>query len=276
MTQVLVLMTTHNRCETTVKCLDSLMAQQGLGDHFQLTIVVVDAGSSDGTVPTLSRRFPDVRVVQEGNHLYWAGGMRRAAELSETTRRDFDLWLNDDVVLRPDALATLLEASAHRRDAILVGQLVDGEGNPSYGGMRKRMHPLQLRRMGVTQGPEECSTFNGNVVLIPRDISRVLGPIDAKFIHGMGDIDYGLRAARAGYTSVQVPGYVGWCDPNSPGICVSRSSGLSRMRAVAAPKMLPFGAWWTLCRRYCGPVAPVIFAKPYVVAFIGKGRRTPS
>lgn len=266
--RVLVLMTTHNRRETTIRCLESLFSQDGLGQRFELAIIVVDAGSSDGTPDAVVRSFPAARVLRESHHLYWASGMRRAAEACEEIDRDFDLWLNDDVSLVPDALGRMLEAAPRASDSILVGALVDGRGRPSYGGLLSGRHPLQLQRVGPSNELVECTTFNGNVVLIPRDISRRLGPVSSAFIHGMGDIDYGFRAIRAGYRSLQVPGVVGICETNPLGAPAVSQGRAARLRAMTSVKALPPRQWWTLCRRHGGVLAPILFLKPYAAELV--------
>lgn len=261
--RVLVMMTTHNRRETTIRCLESLFSQDGIGQHFELATMVVDAGSSDGTVEALDSDFPNVRVLRESHQLYWASGMRRAAEECEEIVRDFDLWLNDDVALAPDALRRMVETASSETDSILVGALVDSGARPTYGGLLSGRHPLQLQRIGPLNELAECTTFNGNVVLIPREISRRLGPVSKAFVHGMGDIDYGFRATRAGYRSLQVPGVVGICETNPVGTVAGRQGRAARLRAITSVKALPPRQWWTLCRRHGGLLAPILFLKPY-------------
>ena len=41
--------------------------------------------------------------------LFWAGGMRRVQEAAKGSGANFQLWLNDDVVLDKSAIAKLLE-----------------------------------------------------------------------------------------------------------------------------------------------------------------------
>ncbi len=69
---------------------------------------LVDDGSGDGTTPAVHAEFPEVRVIAGTGHLYWSGGMRVAQQAAVLSDPDYLLWLNDDVELEPEALATLL------------------------------------------------------------------------------------------------------------------------------------------------------------------------
>src|ERR1700712_1153908 len=143
-TTVVALLTVHNRCATTERgllLLDAAAAEAGVA----LRRVVVDDGSSDGTPEMLTRvRRPGDVVVRGPGDLFWAGGMRRAfAEVEEPF--DHLLLLNDDVVLRSDALVSLLDRADGRTDRLVVGQVVDPvSGLPTYGGWGGRAPPPPL------------------------------------------------------------------------------------------------------------------------------------
>jgi GT2 family glycosyltransferase len=68
----------------------------------------VDDGSTDDTATAVSQRFPQVKILQGTGSLFWNGGMRIA--FAQALQHDYDyyLWLNDDTVLYPNALETLL------------------------------------------------------------------------------------------------------------------------------------------------------------------------
>ena len=191
--KIAVLMTCHNRKESTLRCLRGLPSD--------LDVFLVDDASTDGTgdaVREFSRAERDGRVeVLEGNgSLYWARGMALAwrASLKVDGRVGYDgwLWLNDDVALSPEAIATRLCASyAAHPDAILVGACVNSKGEETYG----------LRD----------DLFTGNFVFVPRAVYTKLGMICGEYAHAWADSDYAMRAKRAGITVVSC-GVVGRCE----------------------------------------------------------------
>lgn len=269
---VAVLLTCHNRRETTIRCLDSLIAQNSPASK---GIVLVDDGSSDGTSEEVTRRFPQVILVRGSGNLFWGGGMRLAAEAAASRlEAKFHLWLNDDVVLRPEALMMLLEAYENRTSinegrSIVVGALQDPRtGKTSYSGLVRAnpFHRLRFKLMEPDASIQRCDTLNGNIVLMPHSAAKQVGPIDPLFPHNMGDTDFGMRAVRRGWEVIIAPGYVGWCERNplKSTFAEPTSSFSSRLRHINSPKGLPIGAWVVYARRHGGLLWPAYVALPYL------------
>jgi GT2 family glycosyltransferase len=112
------------------------------------------------------------------------------------------------------------------------------------------------------------------VVLIPRSVYSVVGNVDGRFTHAMGDFDYGLRARAAGCRVFLAPGHVGTCSVN-PRFGTYRDGTLSRaerLRRSALTKGLPFTEWAELCRRHGGPFWPALAISPYARIAAGRPR----
>ena len=71
---IAVLMTCHNRVETTLACLRRLTPQLSPTDG----VFLVDDGSMDGTGVKVKAEFSDVNVINGDGTLYWARGMHLA------------------------------------------------------------------------------------------------------------------------------------------------------------------------------------------------------
>lgn len=265
--RIVVLLTCHNRRESTLQCLQRVQAQ-GLEE---LSVVVADAGSSDGTADAVTERWPEVVVLRLADDLFWNGGMlaawQRAGEFADV---DAYLWLNDDTLLDADALRRLLEVYSRlqreeARPAIVVGSARDPiSGELTYGGVRRPQasRPLHHVTVAPTDVPQECETMNGNIVLVPRAVVDRVGLLDANFTHGMGDFDYGHRARRAGCVVIVAPGTYATCARNE------QDSGPRGVRdawhRMSGPKHLPPREWMVFARRWAGPVWPVYALSPYI------------
>jgi GT2 family glycosyltransferase len=264
--RIAVLLTSHNRRVKTLGCLASLYEQRGLGEDFTVDVFLVDAGSTDGTREEVHVLHPAVRLIEAEPDVYWGSGMRRAACEAGTDGYEHHLWLNDDVTLNVDAFARLLATEAEHPGRVVVGQLVDDQGRPSYGGFLRGRLPLKFIPVGVRPATAVCDTLNGNVVLIPSRVVELIGPVDDRFPHAMGDIDFGLRARRRGVDLVQASGIVATCNKNVPVRQDPSHRAWKRARDVASVKRLPPRAWWTFCRRHGGWLALGYFVKPYLGA----------
>jgi GT2 family glycosyltransferase len=274
------LLTCHNRREHTLACLGSLRASAILG--ITVDVHLVDDASSDGTAEAVAAAYPDVEIHRGTGDLFWGGGMRLAFTRAVSMRPDYLLWLNNDVVLDPDALKQLLATyttlcAGRKPLSIVAGSTRDPQtGATTYGGVRRtsRLRRMTFALVTPTDTPQSCETMNGNVVLIPRSVYSVVGNIDASFTHAMGDFDYGLRARSAGCQVFITPGHVGTCSVN-PLVGTYLDTTLSRrerLRQVASPKGLPVAEWAVFCRRHGGPLWPTLTLSPYVRLMLRRRR----
>ncbi len=219
--------------------------------------------------------YPSVTLIRGDGNLFWAGGMRLAQAVAEEQPAEFYLWLNDDIVLYPNAIFRLLESHASlaataMARAIIVGSTQDPRsGVLTYGGWLRRSGCL-LARLEKAEPPLDrpapCDTFNGNCVLVPRVVVDAIGGLDPRFPHAMADLDYGFRAASAGCTLWVLPGFAGTCVSNDGRDLwteVSLPFG-ERWRRLVGPKGLPPRPWLTFTRRHSGPLWPCYWLSPYV------------
>jgi GT2 family glycosyltransferase len=109
-TSIAVLMTCHNRKLKTLVTLESLF-KQTLTSEIALSVYLVDDGSTDGTSEGVQQKYPQVKLFSGDGNLFWNGGMRIAFSEAMKDEPDYYLWLNDDTVLAPEALNTLLTTS---------------------------------------------------------------------------------------------------------------------------------------------------------------------
>jgi len=265
-------MTCHNRRETTLACLKALFYQKAI-DNVRLQAFLVDAGSTDGTAGAVRQRFGNVHVIHRDSSLYWCSGMRVAFAEAMKEDCDYYFWLNDDTMLVPDALRTLLETAreTERRGGnvgIIVGSTFDPDtGRCSYGGVVRssKYRPLLYRLVRPSGTPERCDTMNGNCVLIPREVVRSVGNLSPEFTHVNGDRDYGLRAKAKGIPLWIAPTYVGACPRNPPPLWANPEAPLKeRLNILHSPKGFPPNEWTVFIRRHAGIQWPLYWLTLYV------------
>ena len=210
-----VLMTVHNRRETTLKCLSALESSVYNQEQYAIDLFITDDGCTDGTAKAVAEAFPLVHLIPGDGNLFWNRGMYKAWESAAHDDYDYYFWVNDDTLIIKDSLARMLNCSRKRLDeAIIVGstEASDGSGTITYGGWSG----LTAWKNGilVTDINEEqvCQTMNGNLVLIPQKVFNILGKNDPYYHHSLGDFDYGLRATEKGISIIITPGVCGICD----------------------------------------------------------------
>lgn len=215
-TRIAVLMTCHNRKSETLNALAALFRQEGL-EGFSLSVYLVDDGSTDGTADAIRLLYPHIAILQGTGHLFWTGGMRLAFAAAVQQDYDYHLWLNDDTVLDPSALKTLLVTVQTLKEAgfdaaLVSGSTCDSQTQALVSGGFQQPWPRALMRFRLLEPQNQalrCDTISGNCVLAPRVVYQAVGNFSPAFTHFLGDLDYGLRSQRAGYTLWIAPGFVG-------------------------------------------------------------------
>jgi GT2 family glycosyltransferase len=267
------LLTCHNRRDQTLRCLSSLTAAKKVASaRVMVATFLVDDGCTDGTAAAVRSQFPDVHVIAGTGSLFWCGGMRLAWTHAAANDYDGYLWLNDDVTLDDDAIERLLAASSRlSRDdgaAIVVGGTRAEEAGTmhaaTYGGLgAEGVLPTSadVRRIDL---------FNGNIVLVSRRAFQVLGGLSPAYTHGLADIDYGVRAKKAGVPVWLAAGSLGSCSANK--LARWQRADLpvwTRLRELHRPTGCPpwqlarlvwsNGGWWfpwSVAKLYCEALFP--------------------
>lgn len=267
-----VLITCHNRRETTLRALHQIAAQAPV---FDVRVFVHDDASTDGTVAAIEASFPDTVIVHGKGDAFWNGGLYHAWLAARQHGADFYLWLNDDVSLDEDAFARLsntviaLRQTRPRDDFILVGATRDAQDRVSYGGMRRASTPLRFYLAPVLPSDhlQAIDAFNGNIVLVPGAVVDKIGLNDPAYFHNWGDLDYGLRARKAGIQPMLMPGTLGICADNDAkrqlGYGSPHLSLAQQWKKVNTHHGLPYASWWRLTRRHSGIWWPFHFLLPY-------------
>lgn len=262
--KIAVLLTCFNRAETTLKCLGALYSQV-LPVGIELETYLVDDRSNDGTGDAVREQFSDVNIIQGDGNLYWCGGMRLAWAEAMKEGYDYYLWLNDDTVLYPGTIKTLLQTAydlekVESTDGIVVGSTCDSKtGKLTYGGVVRtsKWRLLDFRKVVPTDKMLKCDTMNGNCVFIPQKIANDIGNLSSEFTHAIGDMDYGLRALRKGIPIYVAPGFIGECSNNMPSNWTSPEvSFKERVKLARSPKGLPPDQWSIFVRRHAGILWP--------------------
>jgi len=252
---VAILLTCHNRRDKTLTCLRNLYSQ-ALPKGVSFRVFITDDGSTDGTSEAVAKEFPEVSIISGDGSLYWCGGMQASwkAALRED-KFDYFLWLNDDTMLKPGAIADML-AAAMKQFGIIVGSCHDPEtGEWTYGGRATADGKKSLAGTPVLPAAtaQLCQQLNGNVVLVPKTVVDLVGTFSERFTHAIGDFDYGFRALDAGIPLIIPPNYQATCTSNPmPAWCNPGTPFLKRLALFNNPKGINFPEFMAFCYRHFG------------------------
>ena len=211
---VSVVVVTLNALPYLERCLESVRGYE---------TVVVDHGSTDGTLELVRERFPEVRLVEQEN-LGLAAGWNRG--MREASGRWF-LILNADAWVVGDAVDRLVEfADAHRRAAVVGPRLVNQDGTlqRSVRGFptvwRLATEYFFLRKLAPRtralnafyaarfdhKTVREAEFLMGACMLVRRAAVDAVGPLDEDFFLFSEETDWHFRFRAAGWQVLFFPG----------------------------------------------------------------------
>jgi GT2 family glycosyltransferase len=173
-------------------------------------IVLVDNGSTDGSLALAKSRFPGVRVEALARNLGFAGGNNAGARAA---RGRFLAFLNNDTEAQAGWLARLRRAlDDHPWAGAATARIVyahdpsildsAGDGYTRWGGAFKRGHGQK-----ATSAERETAVFGacGAAFLMRREMFDALGGFDEDFFLSHEDVDLSYRMQLAGAGCIYVP-----------------------------------------------------------------------
>lgn len=202
---VAVVVVTYNRADLLAKMLAGLAALERSPD----AVYVVDNCSSDHTPEVLATStLPGLVTIRTSENLGGAGGFRLGLKTAYDRGHDVMWLMDDDVIPAPDCLTRLLEVDgscliAVREDR--AGALVEKAAvrfdlrNPLA--IRPKTASIDSTYPSRAAMPEtvavENVAFEG--FLVRREVIERIGLPDASYFIFYDDVDFAIRARRAGF-----------------------------------------------------------------------------
>jgi GT2 family glycosyltransferase len=214
MASVSVVVVTYNALPWVERALESVRGHE---------TIVVDHGSTDGTLELVRERFPEARVIEQENKGLGGGsnaGMRVATG-------DWFLLLNSDAWAVGDAIDRLVAFAEENPEAAVVGpRLLNPDGTlqrsvrgfptlwrlaTEYFFLRKlapRSRALNAFYAGGFdhQDVREAEFLMGACMLVRREAVEQVGPLDEAFFLFSEETDWAYRFREAGWKVLFFPG----------------------------------------------------------------------
>ena len=168
-------------------------------------IIVVNNGSSDGTLKMLSARYPQVKVLDRPTNVGAGGGYAAGLAYAAQEKKHDWVWLLDHDSVPVDAgLEALLQGLAAIEDSaksvgVLAPTPMDSKTNLAYSGMlwRKGWVYPSVEVPGRAVSFVDAAIASGS--LVRREVVDEVGLPRTDFFIDFVDIEYCLRIRRYGY-----------------------------------------------------------------------------
>jgi GT2 family glycosyltransferase len=190
------------------RCLSAL-ARQTLPPR---RVMVVDNGSSDGSLSAIGDRYSSVQILTLGENIGFAAANNLAVAMIEDS--DWVALLNPDAFPEPGWLAALWRAVQNYPDYAFFGSRMLKAGDPSRldgtGDMyhvsgcawrRDEGAPSAQNGLAHTEIFSPCAA----AALYRRNVLQEAGGFDERYFCYFEDVDLGFRLRLAGYRCLYVP-----------------------------------------------------------------------
>lgn len=203
-----------NRVEDTMECLESLRAAKTPG----LEILLVDNASREPVARAARARFPDLRILENGENLGYAGGNNVGIRDALASGADYVFVLNNDAVVTPDAIDELVRLLENDSGVAAAGsRVMQYEDRDRIYGVLGTLtwRPALIRLEGLHAGdleafsrPRDGDFVPGCSILFRRRALEEIGLFDERFFAYHEDVDWCTRAWEAGWRVSYLPSSV--------------------------------------------------------------------
>ena len=198
MSPVAIVVLNWNGWRDTLRCVASLRTLQGVVTQ----ILVVDNGSTDGSVPILRQQLPNLVLLESDANLGFGGGCNVGIRYALRSGAKYIWLINNDADVAPDTLSALLGVAEADPRLGAVGSIIyEGHAKDQvqvWGGGRVNLWMGTSRHR---RSPGAVDFVSGASVLLRAQALREVGLFDnERFFMYWEDTDLGFRLRRAGWT----------------------------------------------------------------------------
>lgn len=202
---VAIVLLNWNGKAVTLECLKSLRKVT----YKRKRIILVDNGSTDGSVAAIRKAFPGVELLEMDQNLGFARGANTGMRHALQRGADLVMLLNNDTVVDPTFLTFMVDTLLSDNSIGMVSPKIYYYAEPEliwFAGGTVSMWSGTLRHVGIREYdrgqydtvreiPHAC----GCCLLARRNVIEHIGLLDESFYLYTEDADWVMRARNAGY-----------------------------------------------------------------------------
>lgn len=208
-----VVVLNYNKKQDLLLCIKSIYAS----DYPKLSVVVVDNNSSDGSADAVANAYPDAPLIRnpvntgvsKGRNLGWRYAKKHF---------DFEyiIFLDDDTEVEPDYFSKIIKTyQEHPEAGIVTGKAYIDKNTKAFCsvGISVNLYTGIIYDIGV--GEKDTGQYNkacyreacgGFAYSARRELFDTLGAFDERYSpYGWEDVDFCLKAKKAGYKTYYIP-----------------------------------------------------------------------
>lgn len=209
--KVSIILLNWNGKEDTLECLESIRQI----DYPNYEIILVDNGSTDGSVEFFRDKYPEIEIIQNEENLGFAEGNNVGISNIIARGTDYILLQNNDTVVDPRFLTELVQVIESDNTIGVVGPTVYYYGSPNkiqsagakiWWCIGRSRH---LRKNRFDKGDlgeiREVDYIPGCSLLAKSELFSKVGYLNENYFAYWEESDWCIRVKKAGYNILYVP-----------------------------------------------------------------------
>ena len=195
-----------NLKDDTIECIDSLISA-GMNPE---DIILVDNGSSDGSVFEFERRYANrIHLIKNQSNLGYAHAVNQGLNHALSTNREWFFLLNNDTLVSPDIFQEFFSTIQEHPNYLIQSPIIFYHDDPDriwFAGTKLIPGTLLTRDPYSNReyNPELPHTYrvdfvNGCGMLVNKQVFKKVGLFDSSLIMYGEEVDFCWRASLAGF-----------------------------------------------------------------------------
>ena len=171
-----------------------------------MRMYIVDNASTDGSVHSVLREYPDVTIIQMPKNMGYSMAYNLAMPYAFADGCKWVIWANYDILLEPGCLSEMIRAAESDPGIGVVGPaFISWESDaPNY--YMTGNHPHLIQAMEARSAtPVDVDWVEGSLLMVSRSIVETVGPLDPRFFMFWEEAEFCRRVRFSGKRVVLVP-----------------------------------------------------------------------
>lgn len=233
MSRILIVIVNYRADELVGDCLRSLATEIAAVSGYQCRVIVTDNASADGSAQRLGQAierngwtFATVMELPENGGFAYGNNAAIRSALAWDHPPDYVMMLNPDTLVKPGAVGELADfLAAHSSVGIVGSSLLNGQGECEPAahraftpwtelddgarlGLLSRLLERHVATLPPSDRPQNCDWVSGASFMVRREVFTDIGLMDDGYFLYFDEVDFCLRAKRAGWGVWHVPASV--------------------------------------------------------------------
>lgn len=204
--KIFIIVLNYNGKKTILDCINSIYDST----YSNFEVVIVDNNSTDGSFELIKKTFFKANIIRNSKNIGFAAGNNIGIRFALEKFADYIFLLNNDATIESDMLSLLMNEMRKNSSASIISPLIlkEKRGAVWFAGGRILWSKMRAAHLDTPKNKSlsyQIEYASGCAMLIKNTVFKKIGLFDENFFLYYEDVDFSLRAKRAGFGIFLLP-----------------------------------------------------------------------